>query len=705
MADEQVLKVQKWLNNTYGDVSGFDSVPENGQTGWKTIYGLREGLQHELKVSPLGQGFGELTKKACDGVVGQLDKSYSGNVAKLIQGAFWCKGISPNDFSTDYSQDTIDAVKELQADAGIDEDGKMTTNLMAALFDMSAFVLVDAGDTKIRKMQQWLNANYESYIGIRPCDGIYQRDTNEALIYALQAIEKMGTSQANGNYGDQTMNLTPTVSAGDSGDIVKLIQYGLYVNNFYQDGSFDGVFSSSVASEIIAFRKFMKLPDNGLDNATYSSTADMRVIKGLLTSNGDTSRDSIAFDTATQLTDSAMIQRLYNSGFSIIGRYLTGTVGDDFVDKSLSNDEIEKLTSAGFSIFPIYEDGGYEVGYFTEAQGTKDAYLAANAARKFGFPDGAVIYFAADLDLQDGDIDGTVIAYLQAVRASLSDLGYETGLYGTRNVCRHAAEGMGISNFFVASMSYGWSGNLGFPMPKNWCFDQFIEYTTGSGVGIDQDAASGHDKGTKNFDNTGVSADDAIKYIMGNTDLHINSAPYVQNMGPIKITWKATEEVANKSSDSIVTIANREVPEADLTGILESKYQIPDWIGHLTVDGLGKWGIAEKIKKGNFELELVVNQENEFSFQLKYYVYQIEQGTLSETLTIEADVTFNKIDFDGWPDYNPVTSVSATVAEVVVMAVIIVVGSGMSGAVATTGLAAAVVMLLTKFMMNDQTDA
>ena len=97
MADEQVLKVQKWLNSTYSDISGFDYVKENGQTGWNTIYGLREGLQHELKVSPVQQGFGELTRAACDGIVGKLKVDYSGNIAKLIQGAFWCKGISPND--------------------------------------------------------------------------------------------------------------------------------------------------------------------------------------------------------------------------------------------------------------------------------------------------------------------------------------------------------------------------------------------------------------------------------------------------------------------------------------------------------------------------------------------------------------------------------------------------------------------------------
>lgn len=37
---------------------------------------------------------------------------------------------------------------------------------------------------------------------------------------------------------------------------------------------------------------------------------------------------------------------------------------------------------------------------------------------------------------------------------------------------------------FVADMLYGWSGNLGFKMPKNWAFDQFVEYPIG-GTPID----------------------------------------------------------------------------------------------------------------------------------------------------------------------------------------------------------------------------
>ena len=100
MADEAVRAVQKWLNKTYVNVPSFVKAPENGQTGWATIYSLRMGLQHEIGISAIGEGFGDTTKAALAPVVGNLKPGYQGNIAQLIQGAFWCKGINPgSDFN------------------------------------------------------------------------------------------------------------------------------------------------------------------------------------------------------------------------------------------------------------------------------------------------------------------------------------------------------------------------------------------------------------------------------------------------------------------------------------------------------------------------------------------------------------------------------------------------------------------------------
>ena len=183
--DERVKEVQVWLNKTYKGVNGFEKAPENGRTGWATIYSLREALQHELGISTLGQGFGDMTKSALKNKIGSLVEGYSGNIVKLIKGAFWCKGISPTDFTSKFNDNLTSAIKELQNDAGVTVSGKLTVNLMAALFDMSAFVLIEGqGKSGVRSMQRYLNGKYSDELGILPCDGIYQLATNTALIFA-----------------------------------------------------------------------------------------------------------------------------------------------------------------------------------------------------------------------------------------------------------------------------------------------------------------------------------------------------------------------------------------------------------------------------------------------------------------------------------------------------------------------------------------
>lgn len=76
MVDQQVLATQKWLNKTYRNVSGFKLAPENGLTGWPTIYSLREALQHELGLTSLGEGFGDATKSALSKQIYKLKEGY-----------------------------------------------------------------------------------------------------------------------------------------------------------------------------------------------------------------------------------------------------------------------------------------------------------------------------------------------------------------------------------------------------------------------------------------------------------------------------------------------------------------------------------------------------------------------------------------------------------------------------------------------------
>ena len=45
--DEMVKRTQVYLNAMYGGNSGYEVIPENGITGWTTIYALTRALQIE----------------------------------------------------------------------------------------------------------------------------------------------------------------------------------------------------------------------------------------------------------------------------------------------------------------------------------------------------------------------------------------------------------------------------------------------------------------------------------------------------------------------------------------------------------------------------------------------------------------------------------------------------------------------------------
>jgi peptidoglycan hydrolase-like protein with peptidoglycan-binding domain len=254
--------------------------------------------------------------------------------------------------------------------------------------------LVPGGNSRIRTIQQNLNHDYLAYTGLQPCDGLYGRQTNTALIYALQAEEGLSPSVANGAFGPSTTSKCPTLQPGDSRKaFVRILQYALCVNDFY-NGAFDGIYSESVKSAVKSFQSFMVLPETGI--------ANMTTIKGLLSSAGDTNRDALACDTATRLTASTA-QVLKRAGFSYVGRYLTGTVGGTR-SKAMTNDELQVIFEAGLRVFAIYEDNGTNAEYFNHDQGITDAQVAFNKAKQLGIPRANTLYFAVDFDALDNEI-------------------------------------------------------------------------------------------------------------------------------------------------------------------------------------------------------------------------------------------------------------------------------------------------------------
>ncbi len=527
--DPMVYLTQKWLNQEYGNVSGFGSVPENGKTGWDTVYGLLRALQHELGITSLSNNFGPSTSNLYSQNQLKRQDGVTNRKFAILQGALWCKGYSPGYhlrenadgtvvFDEIFNSEVEQAVIELKKDAGyINPNGTVTLNVMKALMSMDSFKLLSSygGDVRVREMQQKLNRKYEAYTGLTPCDGVYGRNTNKAIIYALQAEEGLPTSVANGNFGVTTKLCCPQIPYGKSSSsarrypgtsagayysnsqisaLTELLQFALYVNGF-GDGVTDGVWDNGVQQAIRAFQKKYAIPQTGVaDRTTWLS---------LFISCGDTDRAAKAADCATILT-APTAKSLYDNGYRYIGRYLTGTYNGG-ISKAITREEANIIFDAGLNFFPIYQTSARSNAYFTEKQGTEDAKAAIEAATKLGIPQGTIIYFAVDFDCMDYEITSNIIPYFKKVNETMAKSIYHTGIYGTRNACiRVSNEGYACSSF-VGDMSTGFSGNLGFSMPNNWAFDQFQTTTIGSGTGrleIDKDGFSGRDYGVSKLNET-----------------------------------------------------------------------------------------------------------------------------------------------------------------------------------------------------------
>lgn len=505
MADELVLATQQWLNRTYGHIPDFNQAPEDGNTGWSTIYSLIEGLQVELGITALSPNFGDTTYRLYEQQITPNWNNLPTNVVYLIQGAFWCKGISPGGFDGIQTSALDAAVKVLQRDAGFTtQNGVLSAMWARALFDMSAFVLVR--DPRVREMQQYLNANYYQYTGILPTDGIYQRATNTAIIYALQKEVGLDVETANGVFGPTTRQLyEQAYNSNWSSALSMIVQFGLYANmsEFWEVAGqpapeFTGVLDSATAQGLSLFQDFLRL------SPVVKGSPDLRTAWSLMTSNGDPNRTFWAVDTSIQLTDQN-IADLVAFDVNYVGRYLTGTVGvgENERDKFLSREEADALLAAGLNIIPIYQDNYPINTYYTYSQGQSDAMRAYFAAARLGIPNGSVIYFAVDFDALDTDIDAYVRPYLWGIQdiwknANL-EFQYKIGVYGTRNVCTRIYNEADVQFSYVSNMSSGWSGNLGFSQPLNWAFDQFYESSYASVEAIDFVNVSGLDEGVSSL--------------------------------------------------------------------------------------------------------------------------------------------------------------------------------------------------------------
>ena len=134
----------------------------------------------------------------------------------------------------------------MKTDAGlINPNGVVTLNTMKALLSMDAFKLLKSygGKEVVREMQQKFNREYEEYIGLMPCDGVYGRSTNKAVIYVLQAIEGMSPDVATGNFASKTQASCPDIPYQKTSSAAKS-----YSGSYYTDSQISDSYSSLIVT-------------------------------------------------------------------------------------------------------------------------------------------------------------------------------------------------------------------------------------------------------------------------------------------------------------------------------------------------------------------------------------------------------------------------------------------------------------------------
>ncbi|MGW2658360.1 glycoside hydrolase domain-containing protein [Streptomyces sp. NPDC001478] len=499
MTDPNVLAAQKWVNATYAGVDGYLDCDEDGSTGWGTVLSLTQALQHELGISPVVQNFGPGTYAKVKARDLRPDAETNKNILRVYNYALWCKGYYGSATPDTWDATARNSLGELWAGMGCPPEipigTEMWPRVVQALLRMDQFRLVTGGSTLVQGIQRRLNYQYVLRAGIPamrlvPCDGVYSRDVQQGLMMAIQYEIGIAPGSITGNFGDGTVAglkshpVAPTDLGTPLGYLFKaacLFNSPTYDEDFGEyPYSFD--FTASEHGEWLrTFKAFSQLPQPATTTGDYPTWAQ------LLVSTGDPYRAATACDGITTVTP-ARGQALHAAGYRLVGRYLDEKLkeGDNgWLDKVIKPGELRTIFDAGLRVFPISQYYGGSASEFTYERGLADGYNAYRKAKGFGFNRGTCIYFAVDYDAIGSEINQYIIPYFKGVRSILAQHGsyYQFGVYGSRNVCEQVSRNTGARWSFVSGMSWGFSGNLGYPLPRNWSVNQIREYDfDGDGV-------------------------------------------------------------------------------------------------------------------------------------------------------------------------------------------------------------------------------
>lgn len=436
----------------------------------------------------MSSGFGSATTDAFESKINWItsESNTSPNILKILSGSLWCKGYAGLYAGVTPSFDAmLVSIVNARIDVGLGSSAPgVDAKFMRSLLSMDAYKvpLFSEGSGSIREVQQWMNRTYSTRrdFNLIPCDGVFSRQVQTALLLSLQYEFGMLDGVANGNFGPGTreqLAKQATVRIDDvdsSRNFVRLYQATLRFNHY--DVTFNGTFDSLTSTCTENFQRFMELP--------VTKVGDYTTWCNLLVSSGDTTIKTKGFDTNKQLT-LAMAMEAATNGYTHVGRYTVGR------EKFITASELDSLRKAGLRLVPLHQRFNNNVSTMTYEAGRIQGREAIERGRVLGFPDGTTIYFSVDFDPVGEVIKGPVTDFFTGIKdvmESVLETKFRVGIYGTRNTCQLVINKKKAESAYVAGMSTGFSGNMGFPMPTDWHYNQIVEVTEslgGTRIGID----------------------------------------------------------------------------------------------------------------------------------------------------------------------------------------------------------------------------
>jgi hypothetical protein len=160
-----------------------------------------------------------------------------------------------------------------------------------------------------------------------------------------------------------------------------------------------------------------------------------------------------AIDVASKLNVGYSLEWLRRNGIDSVLRYISRSDSAKCIDAA----ELRTLIDAGITVGIIYEmDGGSpEFGGLAASInatfGEYDGAYALRTLQALGVPQGAVVYFAVDTDVNNNhDINTYVIPYFQAAKQALAGT-YRIGAYSCGATCAAALDTAGCDKAWLAN--------------------------------------------------------------------------------------------------------------------------------------------------------------------------------------------------------------------------------------------------------------